>query len=70
MSESTKHDLRRLPDIDPDTIHAAMREAHRLRAQTACALFTAAAAGMSRLWVAALAHLTYAPRRRTRTQLR
>jgi hypothetical protein len=47
-----------------------MREAHRLRAQTASALFTAAAAGIGRAVRALREALTHAPGRRGARQIR
>lgn len=70
MHDRTDHELHRPPDIDPETIHAAMREAHRLRAQTASALFTAAAAGIGRAGRALREALTRAPGRRSARQIR
>jgi len=69
---NSPHDpIGRLQDLDPRTIEAAIREAHRLRARTACALFSAAGAGMARLWRAATRGLlAQAPGRRTRVQAR
>jgi hypothetical protein len=70
MHDRTDHELRRPPDIDPETIHAAIREAHRLRALTARELFTAAAAGIGRACRALREALTHAPGRRGAQQIR
>lgn len=69
MSSSTKDELGRPPDISPEAIHAAMREAHRLRAETARDLFGATAAGMARAWSTARDVLAHAPGRRSWRQL-
>jgi hypothetical protein len=70
MHDRTDHELRRPPDIDPETIHAAIREAHRLRAQTARELFTAAAAGIGRACRALREVFAHAPAQRAAPQIR
>lgn len=70
MHDRTDHELRRPPDIDPQAIRAAIREAHRLRAQTAYALFTAAAKGIGRACRALREALAHAPRRRSTRRIR
>lgn len=70
MHDRTDHELQRPPDLDPQAIHAAIREAHRLRAETARELFTAAAAGIARACRALRDTLAHAPARRSARQIR
>lgn len=70
MSTRTRNAPGRPPEIDPQTIHAAMREAHRLRAQTASVLFRAAGDGIRRAWATLRARLAAAPEQRNARQVR
>lgn len=70
MSKHTEGTPGRPPEIDPQTIHAAMREAHRLRAQTASALLSAAGNGIRRAWAVLREALAHAPEQRNARQVR
>lgn len=70
MHDRTDHELHRLPHIDPETIHAAIRTAHRLRAETARDLLAAAAAGVWRAGRALREAVAHAPGRRSARPLR